>query len=190
MLNYAFVNGNALTSYISDDTFAFRGTWSPSGTYTAPLDVVDYNNGKFIVITTNVGQPPLGTSFWSELALVGTIVPTDPFAIAETAYTTANAASVLALAAAGTATQALNLIASGTTAGTNVAIPSGTNVVFVTGNLGYVPSAIVLTVEVPAASALNLSAELVGRPTINGFTARLSGATDATGYFLHWLARR
>lgn len=124
MLNYAFANANGHTSYISDDTFAFTGTWNSAGTYAPPLDVVNYDNGKFIVLVQNYNTPPLGSSSWSELVLRGTISPTDPFDIAQTALTTANAASVLSLAAAGTATQALDLAGDALViamAGTNLA---------------------------------------------------------------------
>lgn len=212
VLEYAFVNLSGRASYISDDNFAFRGTWSSGSVYAPPVDVVDYNNGKFIVLVANTNTPPLYSSSWSELVLRGTIAPTDPFAIANTALTTANAASILALAASGTANQAildatealalsatgtnlansaLQLISAGTTAGTNFPIPVGTNQVSYSGlALGYTPSSVVCTVEVPVTSNLNLWPTLVGPPTSDSFTVRLNGTTDETGYFLHWLARR
>lgn len=212
MINYGFVNLSGKLSYIADNNFAFQGTWSSGSSYVPPLDVVDYNNGKFITLVANTNTTPLGSSKWSELVIRGTVSPTDPFDIANTALTTAQAASILALAASGTATLALNeaeaaialavtgtnlaqaaydIATSGTVAGTNVPIASGTNLVFVAGlNLGYTPSSVVCTVETPNLSGSNLWPTLVGRPTSAGFTVRLNGTTDGSGYYLHWLARK
>lgn len=107
MINYAFVNLSSRVSYINDANFAFRGTWSSGSTYAPPVDVVDYNNGKFIVLVSNTATPPLNSSKWSEMVQVGTVVPST---IDQIALDTANAASILALSASGTAQAAYTLV--------------------------------------------------------------------------------
>lgn len=52
---------------------------------------------------------------------------------------------------------------------------------------GITPSAVVLTMQAPA-GGLVLVASLDGAATTTGFDFNLSGATDATGYSLHWEA--
>jgi len=52
---------------------------------------------------------------------------------------------------------------------------------------GIVPSAVVLTMQAPA-GGLVLAAALDGAATTTGFDFNLTGATDATGYSLHWEA--
>jgi hypothetical protein len=199
VIEYAFVNLSGSTSYISDGNLAYRGTWDSGSLYNPPLDVVDYNNGKFIALATNSNEPPLDSPYWSELVIRGTVSPTDPFDIAQTALDAANAASVLALSASSTANDALSLAqstyaiaASGTVAGTNIAIPEGTDTVFVSGlNLGFIPGAVTCTLEVPSYESPDLNPiSLIGRPTSDGFTVRLNGTADGSGYYLHWMIRR
>src|SRR5208337_2710595 len=107
MNEYAFVNQNGKTAYISDVSLAFKGTWTPNGTYSPPIEAVDYNNGKFIVLVQNYNTPPLGSSSWSELITVGTISSTDPVQIAQTALDQANATMAIAVSGSNLAEQAL-----------------------------------------------------------------------------------
>lgn len=212
VLTYAFVNSASRLAYITDETFAFRGTWSGTATYSPPLDVVDYNNGKWIATVSNSATPPLGSSKWSQMSLIGTISPSSPFEIASTALATANGAMSVAVAATGTANEALsiaqagtilasqalalantayNIAVAGTEAGSYTPISSGTNMVFVTGqSLSYLPTSVVCTVEIPDASVQPLTASLIGRPSTDGFVAKLSGTTTQPGYFLGWIMHR
>lgn len=184
MLNYAFANAANKLAYISDDTFAYRGTWSGTASYASPLDVVDYNNGKWIAIVSNTSSPPLGSASWSQLCLIGTINPTSPFEIATTALATANTALTLAQSAYALALQ-------GTDAGTQIPIPNGTHMVSVSGlGLAYLPSNVVCTVQVPSSTAPLLQANPIGAPTTDGFLVILTGTTTQDGYYLNWIAHR
>ncbi len=107
MNEYAFVNQTDKTAYISDASLAFKGTWSPAGTYSPPIEAVDYNNGKFIVLVQNYNTPPIGSLSWSELVAVGTLSSQDPVVIAQTALDQANIATAIAISSSNLAEQAL-----------------------------------------------------------------------------------
>jgi hypothetical protein len=71
--------------------------------------------------------------------------------------------------------------------GSEVAIPSGTNWLTVTGlNLAYTP-VVVCSVVAPSAGN-NLYATVVGSPTSTGFAVALSGTTNSSGYALDFIA--
>lgn len=74
------------------------------------------------------------------------------------------------------------------TVGATLALGSGVSSGSVTYDFGgTVPTSIVLTVQAPA-GGLTLAAALDGAATTTGFDFTLTGATDATGYSLHWEA--
>ena len=191
VINYAFVNSASKLTCISDQTFAYHGTWNGTTAYSEPLDVVGYNNGLWIATTSSTGSPPLGSASWSQLSLLGTINPESPFEIASTALATANGAVAIASAAYSTANEALTIAESGTSYGTRTPIAQGTNYVYAGGlGLNYQPSCFVCTIEIPNGTALPLTANPVGAISANGFTVRLSGTTDQPGYFLNWIAQQ
>ena len=53
--------------------------------------------------------------------------------------------------------------------------------------LAFTPTKVILTVQAPDSNGENLWATLIGGPTTDGFSYSLSGATDRTGYVLHYL---
>lgn len=66
------------------------------------------------------------------------------------------------------------------------AILSGASGGAVSLTLSFTPTTVTLTVQAPDAEGLNIYASLVGNPTNGGFSYSLSGATDRSGYVLHY----
>jgi hypothetical protein len=192
MLNYAYVNSLGRRSFVSDETYAFRGTWTGTALYNPPDDVADYNNARYIVLVQNINSPPPANSKWSEMVLIGTVNPTDPFNIADTALTTATGATVIANEAVFLANEALAYVHAGTTMGTTYAVPAGTNQIFingVNGTMAFVPSSIVTTVQNPSGTNTpGFYSWLAGTATLNGFCVMLSGTVPGPGYLVDWIA--
>lgn len=144
-------------------------------------------NGNTIIAVagTNLANEALS------IAIQGTNLAREALSIAIDGTNIAREALGIAIAGTNAVASTLVLLSAGTTFGTNIAIPNGTNFVYVGGlNLPFTPSCVTGNIAMPDVNSLNLWPTWVGQPTTDGFVASLNGVTDSANYRLHFMIRK